>query len=263
MYGSQSVALVTGAARGIGAAVALRLGQEQISVAALDIRDSDATIMKIAQGGGAAVGYICDVRNFDDVAKVVDEIESNQGPIEVAVSVAGVWEAVPFLELDYAAWHRVLDVNLEGAFNVCRLAAARMTSRKRGSLVSISSNAAFLAWAGGAHYSASKAGLIGLAKGMAFELGPLGIRANVICPGTVRTPANEEELSDPVVEASQVRACPIGRIGLPADIAEAVAFLADPERAGWITGEALLVDGGFGTHGEGADFGAVSVSVVP
>lgn len=257
----RSVALVTGAARGIGAEVARRLSREH-AIAALDVRDADATVEDIGAGGGEAVGYRCDVRAWRQVAATVDEIEASQGPIAVVASVAGVWEHVPFLELDPDAWHRLLDVNLVGTFNVCRLGAAPMARRRRGAIVCIASNAAFLAWVGGAHYSASKAGIVGLVKGMALELGPLGIRANAICPGTVRTPATEAELADPAAEAEQVRACPVGRLGLPSDIAEAVAFLADPERASWVSGEALLVDGGFGTHGEGAGFGVASDSVV-
>lgn len=262
MGDTRGVALVTGAARGIGATVATRLARDGYAIAALDVRDCDGTVREVVAGGGRAVGYRCDVRVFVEVGETVDRIESEQGPIEVVASVAGVWEFVPFLELEPESWRRILDVNLEGSFNVCRNAAERMATRRYGSIVCISSNAAFLAWHGGAHYSASKAGLLGLVKGMALELGPLGVRANAVCPGTIRTPATEPELADPAAEEIQSRACPLGRIGLPSDIAEAVSFLADRERAAWVTGEALLVDGGFGTHGEGADFGVASNSVV-
>jgi 3-oxoacyl-[acyl-carrier protein] reductase len=256
------VALVTGAARGIGAEVASRLARDGYAIAALDLRDCAETLDAVRAQGSEAVGYLADVSSWDDVDRAVTAVERGQGGIEVVASVAGVWQHVPFLELDPAAWHRILDVNLEGTFNVCRLAAEPMARRRRGAIVCVSSNAAFLAWEGGAHYSASKAGIVGLVKGMALELGPLGIRANAVCPGTIRTPATESELVDPAAAAVQTRACPLGRLGLPSDIAEAVAFLADRERAAWITGETLFVDGGFGTHGEGADFGAASDSVV-
>jgi NAD(P)-dependent dehydrogenase (short-subunit alcohol dehydrogenase family) len=255
-------ALVTGAARGIGAAVAGRLSKDGLAIAVVDVNECDATVESIRAAGGSAEQYRCDVRDFEAVGSAVAAIEARQGPISVVASVAGIWEGVPFLELDPDSWHRLLDVNLTGSFHVCRHAAAAMVSHGGGSIVCVASNAAYLAWYGGAHYTASKAGLVGLVKAMAFELGPRGIRVNAVAPGTVRTPASEVDLADPDVEAIQVAACPIGRIGVPADIAEAVAYLADADRAAWVTGTTLLVDGGFGTHGEGAHF-ASGTSTVP
>ena len=256
------VALVTGAARGMGAAVASRLGRDGYAIAALDVNSSGSTVTTVSAAGSPAAEYRCDLRDWDRVQQVVDEVEEQQGPIAVLASIAGVWEGIPFLELDPEAWRRVVEVNLTGTFYIARAVAQRMVSRRSGSIVCVASNAAFMAWEGGAHYSASKAGLVGLIKGMALELGPHGIRVNCVCPGTVRTPANADELDLPGIEAAQAAACPIGRIGAPGDIAEAVAFLADDVKAAWITGASLLVDGGFGTHGEGAEFGRHSISVV-
>jgi NAD(P)-dependent dehydrogenase (short-subunit alcohol dehydrogenase family) len=256
------VALVTGAAQGIGAAVAERLAADGYRVAALDVRPLEETIAAITASAGRCAGFECDVRSWEGVASVVHEIEEREGPITVVASVAGVFQPVPFLELDPDGWRRVVDVNLTGTFNICRLAAAPMAERQRGAIICISSNAAYLAWQSAAHYSASKAGVVGLVKGMALELGPYRVRVNAICPGTVRSPATAAELSDPEIERIQVRACPIGRIGVPLDIAQAVAFLADERRASWITGEALLIDGGFGTHGEGAFDFSISDSTV-
>lgn len=251
----EAVALVTGAARGIGAQVARRLSRDGLQIAALDIVPCDDTVRTIDDTGGRATAHSCDISDWNALSDVVAQIESAQGPIEVTAAVAGIYQSVPFLELDPASWSRVINVNLLGTFQTCRLTAERMAARRRGSIVCIASNAAYLAWDTATHYTASKAGVVGLVKGMAFELGGHGIRANAICPGTVRSPATEGELSHPELEQEQLRAVPLGRLGTPLDIAEAVAFLADPVRAAWITGEALLVDGGFGTHGEGATFG--------
>ena len=252
------VALVAGCAIGIGAGVARQLAREGYTVAAMDVRAPDETVAAISGEGGSARGYVCDVRDWDGVGAVVQQVEDEQGALTAAVAVAGVWETVPFLELTPETWHRVVDINLEGAFVVSRRAAEPMARRGAGAIVCISSNAAYMAWQGGVHYSASKAGIVGMVRAMAFELGPRGVRANAICPGTVWSGATDEVLRDPEVMAAQSRAHVIGRVGQPLDIAHAVAFLLDPVRAAWITGEAMLVDGGFGTHGEDPGFDAPS-----
>jgi 3-oxoacyl-[acyl-carrier protein] reductase len=140
--GIARTALVTGAARGIGAAVAERLSQDGLVVAALDVNDCDATVESVRRGGGSAEQYRCDVRDWQAVASTVAEIERRQGPIGVVASVAGIWEGIAFLELDPQSWHRLLDVNLTGSFNVCRQAAASMAERGSGSIVCVASNAA-------------------------------------------------------------------------------------------------------------------------
>ncbi|HVD56229.1 MAG TPA: SDR family oxidoreductase [Thermoleophilaceae bacterium] len=245
------VALVTGAARGMGAQVALRLAQDGYELAVADVRSCEAT----AEAIGAAVPYECDIREWSAVEALVAAVERDQGPIHAAVQVAGVYRNVDFLELDPAAWRLVLDVNVDGTFNVCRLAAAPMAARGSGSIVLISSTASWLVWDESAHYTASKAAIDGLVKGAAYELGSRGVRVNSVAPGTVRTPATAEELSLPGVEDAEAGACPLGRVGETDDVAEAVAFLCDPVRAAWVTGHTLVVDGGYSTHGEGSSFG--------
>ncbi len=251
------VALVTGGARGIGGAIAVRLAADGFDVAVADVRDVGATVAAIESRGRRALPLACDVRDDAAVQAAVAATEEHLGPLTAAVQVAGVWETVPFLDLDPAAWRRVLDVNLDGTFHVCRHAARAMAPRRGGAIVCISSNAAGLVWAGGVHYTVSKAGVVGLVKGMAYELGPLGIRVNAVCPGTIETPATAAELADPATRERQAASVPLGRIGRPGDVAEAVAFLVDPVRSAFISGEALYVDGAYGTHGDDAGFGGL------
>jgi 3-oxoacyl-[acyl-carrier protein] reductase len=249
------VALVTGAGRGMGTHVARRLAQDGYELAVADVRSCDETVESVEAAGGRARGYGCDIAEWDAVADLVDRVESDQGPLHAVVQVAGVYRNVPFLELDPAAWRLVLDVNLDGSFHVTRHAGRRMAECGAGSVVLISSTASWLVWDTATHYTVSKAAIDGLVKGAAYELGPRGVRVNSVAPGTVRTPATEGELALPGVEAKEAGACPLRRVGETSDIGEAVAFLADPVRAAWVTGHTLVVDGGYSTHGEGSNFG--------
>ena len=249
------VALVTGAGRGMGADAALRLSADGYELAVADVRSCEETVEAIRAAGGTAASYECDIRDWPAVESLVAAVERDQGPLHAAVQVAGVYRNVPFLDLDPQAWRLVLDVNLDGCFNVCRLAAAPMAERGIGSIVLISSTASWLVWDESAHYTVSKAAIDGLVKGAAYELGPRGVRVNSVAPGTIRTPATAAELALPGVEESEASASPLGRVGETTDIAEAVAFLCDPVRAAWVTGHTLVVDGGYSTHGQGASFG--------
>jgi NAD(P)-dependent dehydrogenase (short-subunit alcohol dehydrogenase family) len=249
------VALVTGAGRGMGAHVARRLAQDGYELAVADVRSCDETAESVEAAGGRARGYECDVSDWDAVGDLVERVERDQGPLHAAVQVAGVYRNVPFLELDPAAWRLVLDVNVDGCFNVTRHAGKRMAERRAGSVVLISSTASWLVWDTATHYTVSKAAIDGLVKGAAYELGPHGVRVNSVAPGTIRTPATEGELAMPGVEAAEAGACPLRRVGETSDIAEAVSFLSDPVRAAWVTGHTMVVDGGYSTHGEGSSFG--------
>lgn len=247
------VAIVTGAARGIGAEVAMTLASAGYRVAAVDIRESDTTVASIVASGGIAQSWPCDIRSWDKVHDVVQSIESTWGAVDALAAVAGVWRPVRFANLTLADWKSVVDVNLQGTFTMCHAATDAMRrSGRGGAVVVISSNAAVLGFEGGVHYSASKAGLLGLVTGMAFELGVDKIRVNAISPGTIATQASEIELVDADIHARQVGATTLGRLGRPSDIASAVQFLLDPNAASWITGITLTVDGGYGSHGEGA-----------
>jgi NAD(P)-dependent dehydrogenase (short-subunit alcohol dehydrogenase family) len=252
---SDRVALVTGASRGMGAHVARRLGEDGFSVALADVRDCEEAARAVRDLGRDARACSCDIADWKAVGELVAWVEAELGPLEAAVQVAGIYRIVPFLEMDPRSWRELMDVNLDGTFNVVRHAAAAMAPRGSGSIVVISSTASWLAWDDSTHYTTSKAAIVGLMRGAAYELGRHGVRVNAVAPGTIRTPGTAEELEMPGVETSEARACPLGRVGETADVAEAVAFLCDARRSAWITGHQLVVDGGYSTHGEASGFG--------
>jgi NAD(P)-dependent dehydrogenase (short-subunit alcohol dehydrogenase family) len=249
------LALVTGAGRGMGAHVARRLAEDGYELAVADVRSCYETVDAIEAAGGRARGYHCDIADWDAVGELVEAVERDQGPLHAVAQVAGVYRNVPFLELDPESWRLVIGTNLDGCFHVTRHAGRRMAERGAGSIVLISSTASWLVWDSAVHYTVSKAAIDGLVKGAAYELGPRGVRVNSVAPGTIRTPATEDELALPGVEAAEAGACPLRRVGETSDIAEAVAFLCDPVRAAWVTGHTMVVDGGYSTHGEGSSFG--------
>lgn len=249
-------ALVTGGARGMGAEVARLLAADGFAVAVADVRGCEPVAEALRRDGGRAAAYECDVRDWAAVSAVADAAERDLGPLGAAVQVAGVYRMVPFLEMGPDQWRQVLEVNVDGTFNVLRIAAERIAASGGGSVVAISSTASWLAWDDSTHYLASKAAINGLVRGMAYELGPRGVRANAVAPGTIRTPATAAELASAGVEEAEAAACPLGRVGESTDIAQAVRFLCDEERAGWITGHVLVVDGGYSTHGGNSGFGS-------
>jgi 3-oxoacyl-[acyl-carrier protein] reductase len=240
----------------MGAEIARVLAADGFAVAASDIRGCGPTADELRAAGGTAQAYQCDIRDWDAVAALVAEVERDLGHLRACVQVVGVTKPVPFLEMDPTSWRQVLDVNLDGTFNVCRLAAERIAANGGGSVVAISSTGARFTWDKAAHYSVSKAAIEQLIRSMAYELGPRNVRVNSVAPGTIRTPSTAGELAMPGAEASEAAACPLGRVGEPMDVAQAVRFLCDETQSMWVTGHSLLVDGGYSTHGQGADFGS-------
>jgi NAD(P)-dependent dehydrogenase (short-subunit alcohol dehydrogenase family) len=258
---SPKVALVTGGSRGMGAEVARQLASDGYAVAVADVRDCGEAVAAIREAGGTAAAYECDNRSWEQVQRLVETVERELGPLHVAAQVAGIYDTVPSLEQTHESWRRLLDVNVDGTFHVVRLAAEPMARRGTGAIVCIASTASWLAWDQSTHYLASKAAVKGLVTGAAYELGRFGVRVNAVAPGTIRTPATVGELGRPGVEEAEARATALGRIGEVTDIAQAVSFLADNQRAGWITGQTVVVDGGYSTHGENAGFGQYTDSV--
>ena len=236
------VALVTGAAQGIGRAIATALAEDGRRVIVGDLR-TDAAGEAAAAIGGLAVAL--DVTDSASVAAAVERAEAELGPIEVLVNNAGWDELKPFLDTDEAFWDRVIDVNFKGALRTTRALLPGMIERGFGRIVNIGSDAGRVGSSLESVYSGAKGGVIAFTKTIAREAARAGVTANVVCPGPTRTPLLEgmAEQGGEKLVTSLERAVPMRRLGEPEDIAAAVTFLAS-ERAGYITGQTLSVSGG-------------------
>ena len=241
------VALVTGAARGIGAAIANARAADGFAVAIgdLDPASASATASQIAADHGVATMAVgMDIAALGDVRAAIEQVEAVLGPLTAVVNNAGIDVIKPFLESTEAEWDRIIAVNLRGTINVCRAALDVMVPRRQGRLVNIGSDAGRVGSSGEAVYSATKGGVIAFSKTLAREVARHGITVNCVCPGPTET-----ALLGQVAEYSQKlydglsRAIPLGRTAQPTDIAPAVAFLLS-DGAGYITGQTLSVSGG-------------------
>ncbi|AVH94182.1 3-oxoacyl-ACP reductase FabG [Streptomyces sp. WAC00288] len=245
----QRVAIVTGAARGIGAATALRLARDGFAVAVLDLDEAACadTIAAVEKEGGRALAVGVDVADAARVESAVARVAAELGPPAVLVNNAGVTRDNLLFKMDETEWDAVIGVHLRGAFLMTRAAQAHMTKAGWGRVVNLSSVSA-LGNRGQVNYSAAKAGLQGFTKTLAIELGKFGITANAVAPGfivTEMTAATAERLGMPFEEFKAQRAAvtPVPRVGEPDDIAHAVSFFAS-EGAGFVTGQVLYVAGG-------------------
>ena len=243
------VAVVTGAAQGIGAATARRLAAEGATVAVLDLTEdrTAGTVAAIRDAGGVADGYPVDVADADAVTRAIDAVAGAYGRIDVTVNDAGLTRDNLVHKLTEDDWDAVLDVNLKGAYLVSRAVQRYMVPAGYGRIVSLSSTSA-LGNRGQANYAAAKAGIQGLTATLAIELGRFGITANAVAPGyvaTAMTAATARRLGLDPAEHQRLAAeqIPVRRVGQPDDIAAAIAFLAS-EEAGYVSGQTLYVNGG-------------------
>jgi 3-oxoacyl-[acyl-carrier-protein] reductase len=238
------VALVTGAARGIGKAIALRFASEGADIAFTDLAIDDngrATEEEIRALGVRVKGYASNAANFDEAHKTVEEVVKDFGGLDILVNNAGITKDGLMLRMSEAQWDAVIAVNLKSAFNFVHACVPVMMRRRGGSIINMASVVGVHGNAGQANYAASKAGMIALAKSVAQEMGPKGIRANAIAPGFIET-AMTEALPDSVREEWKKK-IPLRRGGTPDDVADVAVFLAS-HLSSYVSGQVIQVDGG-------------------
>lgn len=243
MAEQQRLAVVTGAARGIGRAIVLELLRQGRKVAGLDLNEQQLAELEkvVADAGYSVITRVVDITKTDLLTRILEELAEEHGGIGILVNNAGITRDKLMIQMDDEDYDRVMSVNLRAAFTATRVAARSMVRNKFGRLIHISSVAGVMGQAGSANYAASKAGLIGMSKSIAREVGKKNVTSNCIAPGFIMTDMTQV-LPDAVKDAA-MNVIPMRKFGKPEDVARAVAFLASDE-SGYITGQVLCVDGG-------------------
>ena len=245
---TQRIVLITGAGIGIGRATAFAFARAGDHVVVTDVLEDQgqAVASEIRQIGGSAEFHRLDVTSTAGVDAVVAAVEAKHGALDVVVANAGIAHKVPLSELTDEKWDHTLDVDLKGILRVVRRAAPAMRSRRKGAIVALSSIMGIAyGWDEHVHYSAAKSGVIGLVRGLAVELARDGLRVNAVAPGYIRTAqalSEQHSLGEAGLAAAPAF-IPLGRVGMPEDIADVIVFLAS-EAARYVTGQCITVDGG-------------------
>ncbi len=237
------IAFITGSARGIGREIAEVYAREGALVIISDIKleDCQLAVDDLTSRGFKADAFACNVTLSADVDQCVDKIIEKYGRIDILVNNAGITRDNLFLRMKEEDWDAVINVNLKGTFNACKSVSRAMLKARKGKIINIGSVIGVMGNAGQANYAASKAGVIALAKSLAREFAPRNINVNAVAPGYIKTAMTDklsEEVKNKILEV-----VPLGRMGLPTDVANVCLFLASKE-ADYVTGQTILVDGG-------------------
>lgn len=244
------VAIVTGAAQGIGKRTAELLAQRGYRLALSDLRPPTDTLKAVAAHGAEATEFLGDIADEAVVSKFAATVKDRWGRADVLVNNAGISMIAPAEELSAADYRRVLEVNLVAPFLLAKAFGTMMLAQRGGSIVNVASVAGLLGVGDRAAYNASKHGLIGLTRTLAAEWGGRGVRVNAVCPGWVKTEMDvADQAGGSYTDADIINRVPMARFATPDDIAKAIAFLADPQESGFINGHALAVDGGWTADG--------------
>lgn len=238
------VALITGASRGIGKAIAMEFAANGANIAIIYAGNTDAandTISEIEAKGVKAKAYQCDVSSFDNTKEIINQIIADFGQVDILVNNAGITKDGLMLSMSEQNFDAVINTNLKGAFNMIRHLYSHMMKRRSGRIINITSVVGIMGNAGQTNYASAKAGMIGLTKSVAKELAARNITCNAIAPGFIDTDMTAK-LSEKVLDAAKA-AIPMKRMGKPEEIAKAAVFLAS-DNATYITGEVLKIDGG-------------------
>ena len=244
------VALITGAAQGIGQRTSEVLAERGFALALNDLRSPSETAARARQQGVRAIEVLGSVADEAAVERMADTVMQEFGRIDVLVNNAGISSIAPAEETTTEEWRRVMEVNLLGPFLCCRTFGRIMLKQRSGSIVNVASVAGLLGVADRAAYNASKHGLIGLTRTLAAEWGGRGVRCNAVCPGWVKTPMDDASQGAGFYQDTDIiNRVPQARFATPDDIAQAIAFLADPAQSGFVNGHTLSVDGGWASDG--------------
>ncbi len=241
------VAVVTGAAQGIGAATVEKMTLLGAKVALLDVNleKAEEVATKVRQTGAEALAVGCDITRSSEIHAAISRVVGHFGTIDILVNNAGWTEVHPFMEEDEAYWDRLMAINLRGPILVTRAALSQMVERRRGKIVNVSSEVARMGMYGQVVYSAAKGGVISFTKSLAREVGRYGINVNCVCPGPVNTPLFRVQVPD--LDFFR-KATALRRVGEPSELASVIAFLCSSE-ADYVTGEVISVAGGWGMAG--------------